>query len=192
MAASVMKTALGAVLVALALVGPCVLAFKEQGAYFDMAESESQEYGPAVVGDDNRIPCPYAVHGVRPPQGECGDCGFVIVEKRHHYCIPGKSVIKVLRRKPTCNCKTPNLPGHMGSGFYAAESKVVPNYETPSASAPGPSPVALAGASSDQVSRMLRTLINEPHRSSNYGEVEKAATPQYRTLDSTNGQRSFN
>lgn len=180
----------GAVLIAL-LACSSVHGFKDQ--YFDMAESESQEYVPTVVGEDNRLPCPYAAHGVRPPQGECQDCGFVIVEKRHHYCIPGKSVIKVLRRKPSCSCKGQNQHGNMGTGYYGAESKVVPNYEAPSSAAQGPSPVAVSGGGSDQVSRMLRTLINDQHRGSSYGDVvEKAATPQYRTLDSNNAQRSFN
>uniref|UniRef100_A0A182RLS0 Uncharacterized protein n=1 Tax=Anopheles funestus TaxID=62324 RepID=A0A182RLS0_ANOFN len=191
MSTSLLHIVLGAVLVG--LFASYVYGFKEQ-TYFDMTESESQEYGPTVVGEDNRLPCPYAVHGVRPPQGECSDCGFVIVEKRHHYCIPGKSVIKVLRRKPTCNCKTPNHHGsHLGSGYYASESKVVPNYEAPSTAVQGPSPVAVSGSGSEQVSRMLRTLINDSHRGSNYGDAaDKTATPKYRTLDSSNAPRSFN
>uniref|UniRef100_A0A182PRY5 Uncharacterized protein n=1 Tax=Anopheles epiroticus TaxID=199890 RepID=A0A182PRY5_9DIPT len=192
MSSPLLQIVFGAVLVGLVAVSS-VHGFKDPQPYFDLAESESQEYGQTVVGEDNRLPCPYAVHGVRPPQGECQDCGFVIVEKRHHYCIPGKSVIKVLRRKPSCNCKSQSTQhGNMATGYYASESQVVPNYEMPSSVAPGPSPVAMSNGS-DQVTRMLRTLMKDQHRGGSYGEaVEKPVTPQYRTLDSSNGQRSYN
>uniref|UniRef100_A0A182IJX4 Uncharacterized protein n=1 Tax=Anopheles atroparvus TaxID=41427 RepID=A0A182IJX4_ANOAO len=153
-------------------------------SYFETENSESHE---CSLGEDNRLPYPYALHGQPPPLGDkCGDCGFVIVEKRHHYCIPGKSVIKVLRRKPTCNCKTPTGP----RDFYGAESKVVPSYVS-SGGSQGPSPVAEAMSSSDQVSRMLRTLISD-RAGYGTGDSEKAATPQYRTLDENSASRTYN
>ncbi|KFB51472.1 hypothetical protein ZHAS_00019527 [Anopheles sinensis] len=154
-------------------------------SYFETENSDSQE---CSLGEDNRLPYPYAMHGKPPQLGECADCGFVIVEKRHHYCIPGKSVIKVLRRKPTCNCKHPL--GRRDGSLYGTESKVVPNYVMASGASQGPSPVAESMVPSDQVSRMLRTLISDR---GNYGaESDKTATPQYRTLDSNSATRTYN
>uniref|UniRef100_A0A182FFE9 Uncharacterized protein n=1 Tax=Anopheles albimanus TaxID=7167 RepID=A0A182FFE9_ANOAL len=172
-------------LLAMALAVSCVRALGD--TYHQMYEPDSneEEYSlPGILGThsgerQNTVRSIYApyTHDLKPALGECGDCGFVIVEKRHHYCIPGKSVIKVLRRKPTCNCK-PTVGG--SNSYYGSESNLAPHYELPP-------------KGSDPVFRMLRGLM-EKRENADSGTVglDKSSTPQYRTLDASTAPRNYN
>lgn len=78
----------------------------------------------------------YQTYQQEPANSCCGQGQYVIVEKKQHICIPGKSVLKVMRRAPPSSSgpqvsllEADNAPVpqfNMGRALEGAESQAVP------------------------------------------------------------------